>query len=225
VRRAVVAIATAVLAACGALEDLPHAMASGDPCRVEPSLDAWIESENLSACAALGDARAQAYLGFEYWSASDSVHFNRGEFDGMSQEQLKIEGRRLIESAASQGNREAQNELALAHLEGTYGVPVDVERAFTLLTTADLAGDPMASYNLARIYYAGYGLPRSQADAERFLWRSAASGYQPALCTLALLRERGEAPQTAEVYRYAARALNYGYRCAADGSDVVEEFR
>ncbi len=220
-------IATALLAACGSLEDLPvrAPSAGGDPCRVGPSLDAWLESDNLSACAATGDARAQAYLGISYWSGADAEYFESGQYDGMSREQLESEGRRLIETAANRGNREAENELGLAYLKGLYGVPVDTERAFSLFTAADLAGDPLATYNLARMHYAGYGRPRSPAEAERLLWRSVASGYQPALCTLALLREREQAPRTAEVFRTAARALDYGYRCAIDHSDVVEEFR
>jgi TPR repeat protein len=176
----------------------------------------------------MGAPRAQAYLGMIYWSTSDDRTLDpesNGLEPHLSREQLRAIGRRLIESAATNGSYEARNELGLAHLTGSFGVPKDFARSLNLFTAADAQGDPIAAYNLARMHYAGYGVERSAPRAIQLLWRSAARGYQPALCTLALLRDRAGAGVTARAFRIAARALDQDYfACSFDHSDVSDEF-
>jgi TPR repeat protein len=218
VRVLVALFVATVLASC---DDAALQRVANDPCGIDEATLNTEASYTLRVCAALGDVEAQARLAMIYWANADN-EYAVVEL-GLSADQLRTEGRRLMESAARAGNTEAQNELGLAHLDGDFGVPVDYERAFAWLTAADQRGDALASYNLARIYYAGYGRPRSEAFAERFLWRSAARGYQPAMCTLAALRE--QAPGEAEALRIAARAIDYPYACAADQSDLTREFR
>ena len=219
------ALAMVTLSAC---HEVTNAATSNDPCGIERVLDDGLATDALQACAARGDARAQAYLAGVHWSAS-SARFGSNEDWGLdatlSGEQLQSEGRRLMESAVARENAEAQNELGLAHLEGLYGVPRDPDRAFNLLTLADARGDSLAPYNLARMHHAGVGAPQSSLQAELFLWRSASRGYQPALCTLAWLRENRGARWTARALRIAARALDDGYSCSFEHSDLADEFR
>jgi TPR repeat protein len=220
------AIALASLLGCPAREQ-PAAV--DDPCGIERLKDDWIATPALHACADRGDARAQAYLGMIYWTESDSRYPDRegnGVDPNLTNDQLRAEGRRLMEIAVLAGSREAQNELGLAHLEGRYGVPKDAHRALALLTAADGQDDSLASYNLARMHYAGMGVTKSELQAQAFLWRSASLGYQPALCTLALLREKEGADATARAFRLAARAMDVDFfACSFDHSDISDEFR
>jgi TPR repeat protein len=218
-RAVVVSIAAMMLASCGMLAESP---AASDPCGIALARDESVESEALHACVARGDPDAETWLAGIYWTGGASTNSKPDP----ERERRLAEGRRLMESAARQGQREAQNEMGYAHLRGEYGVPVDYERAFAFFTAADRQGEPLASYNLAVMHYAGYGRPRSEEEADRLLWRSAAGGYKPALCTLAMLRDKNDAPHTAEIFRIAARALDQdGYACSFTYSEAVDEFR
>jgi TPR repeat protein len=77
-----------------------------------------------------------------------------------------------LERQAAAGSAVAQAVLGVCHLDGV-GVPVDLERAFDLLTRASVQGVSRAMVNLGRMYERGLATPQ---DAERaaVLYKSAA---------------------------------------------------
>lgn len=170
-------------------------------CGIDQAMALRQSNAELERCAANGDSAAQAQLGMLYWGASiardctgrtcvtgDPESF--GLDKALTIEELQLEGRRLLEAAAAGGIAEAQNELGLAYLQGDFGISSDPAMARTYLTAASENGDAYAAYNLARIYFAGYGVPVSLERAETYLRLAASRGYQDAQCSLARWLQR-----------------------------------
>lgn len=196
-----------------------------DDCGVVRAQDENVTSPELEACAVRGIASAEARLGMLYWGESaSSYRGSRGIAETLTVPELQAEGRRLIESAARNGNSEAQNELGLAYLDGEYGMETNLDEALRWLRAATDGGDSIAPYNLARMYFSGRGVMQSAAEGETHLRLSARRGYKPGRCSLARwLDQHSDRASRAEAsaLRYAATRDDYGYGCAAH--DIMEE--
>lgn len=178
----------------------------------------------LRMCAEIGFAPAQAHLGMLFWGASASGF---RDFDnGMTEIEMNDEGRRLVEAAASHGQVVAQNELGLAYLEGHYGVEQNFALARHWLEAATENGDEIATFNLARMYYAGHGVPRSVVQAEALLRASAARGYKPGMCSLAeLLERKGLAASRGEIAELRRVAAHGDVGLACTENDLMDELK
>lgn len=157
--------------------------------------DVWVSSPELTACANAGDADSEALLGMMYWGASDSEICDGAECVlgdpekyglpvGLTVAELRREGRRLLESAASKNQSEAQNELGLAAFEAGYGTMADVFVAREWFEKSTAGGDSIGPFNLARIHFGGLGVPVSEEKGEYYLRLSSLRGYEPARCSL-----------------------------------------
>lgn len=178
-----------------ALVACPTALAQVDcESAVAEADEAGESSPRLEQCAAEGDPYAQAVLGFMYWSASGSLQCKDDNCvvsparsnlpEGLTVAELRRRGLSLIESAAVKGRADAQNELGVAALEGWLGVRQDFAVAREWLEKSTAAGDAIAPFNLARMHFAGWGVPVSEEAAERYFRMSALRGYKPAYCSL-----------------------------------------
>jgi len=209
--------------------------ASADPCGVERAMNEMFSNARLEACAASGDATAQANLGFLYWSASLATYCRAdvcqlddpakfGLNASLTLTQLQNEGFRLMTAAAAAGNAEAQNELGLAYLNGDFGVAADFEAARRWLIAATDNGDPIAPYNLARIHFGGLGVERSTALGEEFLRLSATREYLAARCSLALwLAQYSDANRRREVATLRGAIASADGHCSANL--ILDEMR
>jgi len=167
--------------------------------------ETWVMTDTLQVCADAGVRDSEALVGMLYWSAASYDECGqgvrrctnpglslRGLDPKLTTEHLLARGRQLIESAASKGNAIAQNELGLAFLDADSGVAYDPVAARRWLMLAVDGGEVIAAYNLARIHFGGYGVPKSQAEGERLLRHSAERGYEPARCSLYMWLSRKE---------------------------------
>lgn len=175
---------------CGA----PGAIAQAAKCKkiVASVDDDWVSTPEFEKCAADGDTEAQALLGMMYWGASEDGGW--GEVYGfdpdLSVDEMRARGLVLLQDAAAKGHAGAMNEIGLAHFEAGYGFEQDFLAARDWLTRASDAGDSIAPFNLARIYFGGQGVPASPETAEKFLKLSAERDYRPGVCSLHVLKER-----------------------------------
>jgi TPR repeat protein len=192
-------------------------------CGIALAVNEWRTNPALVACASRGELRAQAYLGMLYVTApswGDDLEALLGPAPAGG---YQAAGRRLLQVAAARGSPEAQNEIGLAYLEGDFGISADDHQALRWFRLADRGGDRVATYNLARMYYAGRGVARSAGAAKAALWKSARRGYVPAFCTLGLLYRREGDWLLDEVLWGIASAL--GDACSHDLSELTPEFR
>jgi TPR repeat protein len=189
--------------------------ATPDACGVLRSQRDNDTNPELEACAARGDPEAQAWLGIWYLGAES------GDTE-LSDAEREAEGLRLIQQAAQGGNGAAQNELGLAYLNGEFGLSADPTEALRWFGAADAAGDMIAPYNLARVYFSGRGVRQSFMRGEAYLRASAERGYKPARCSLALLveRRRGGGAE-ASALRALAALSDFDLPCAEH--DIMAE--
>lgn len=196
-------LAAIMVLACAGLFSSGQAHAQNVPCELVASIayEEWTILPELERCAIEGDADAEAVLGMIHLGASDPVDCPDGqcplealEYAGfkkaMSVEALRMEGFRLLRSAAAKGNRDALNELGNASLHGEYGATVNHAEAREWLLKATAAGDEIAPFNLAQIYFGGMGVERSAKTGTQYLRLSERRGYRPARCTLIELAGR-----------------------------------
>lgn len=220
---ALAAIAAGALIAAAHAQTLP---ADGDPCGLLEWEETYEANPRMIACAERGMPEAQAYLAMEYWGASASTTMtseDHGLPRGLTAEQLRAEGRRLMEAAAEAGSTVAQNELGLAALDGTYGMEVDFALARRWLEAADEGGDAYAPFNLARLYHMGLGVAQSDAETHRLLRRAAERGHSGAMCSMAVLLLRQSPPDMGEVVRLRQAAQAIDGPC--DDYDLMPELR
>lgn len=204
-----------------------------DQCGIERANEERASNVDLQRCAAEGEPRAQAALGFLYWVAAKATYCRagvcslddparRGLDSNLTLEELRAEGLRLIEAAARGGSVEAQNELGAAYLSGDFAVPVDFGVARTWLQAATEGGDAIAPYNLARIYFAGLGVEQSLTRAEGFLRLAAERSYGPAQCSLIYwLSQYSDRRRQQEADALRATVARAQYRCSDD--DLIQE--
>ena len=175
---------------CGA----PGAIAQSPECKkIVAFVDIdWVSTQELEQCAADGDTEAQALLGMMYWGASEDGGWpeDYGFEPDLSVEEMRARGLSLPQVAGEKGHSGAMNEIGLAYFETGYGFEQDLVAAREWLTRASDAGDAIAPFNLARIYFGGHGVPASTEIAERFLNLSAEREYRPGVCSLHVLKER-----------------------------------
>lgn len=107
----------------------------------------------------LGNAQAQANLGFEYEM-------------GHSVEKNIDKARSLYEKSAAQNNSFGLNNLATFYRDGNAGLSVDLEKSVALYTEASALGNKYAHHNLAIMYFNGYGVKRDYHRAFK-LFKSA----------------------------------------------------
>lgn len=211
---AAVLVAAAILFAVGWLREVQDCGVSRAEGEFEPSAV-------LMVCAYAGNPPAQAWLGLLLWSDASSDPPAQS-FPWLSKEKLEQRGRIWLERASARGNPIAQNDLGLAHLEGTYGVARDPVRARMLFEAASQAGDEIAPLNLARMYYNGEGVQRSEAQAEVMLRLSAQRGYFDGRCSLAaLLERRNNLAYRSEIESLRRATVDMPQRSCGDG-DLME---
>lgn len=95
----------------------------------------------------------------------------------------------------------------------------DYAAAYRELAPAAAAGEPLAQYNLARMYLAGEGVARDKAEGLRWLRKAATAGVGLAQYQLGARHEWGV--DATQDYAEAAR----WYRMAADRGVPVAQFR
>jgi TPR repeat protein len=95
----------------------------------------------------------------------------------------------------------------------------DYATAYRELAPAAAGGEPLAQYNLARMYLAGEGVSRDQSEGLRWLRKAATAGVGLAQYQLGARHEWGV--DVAQDYSAAAR----WYRMAADRGVPVAQFR
>jgi hypothetical protein len=149
-------------------------------------------SPMLKRCAALGYARAQAFLGLMYLVDSDKG--GTGEKyklePAKSAEDARRRGLELMYKAAEKGGGGvAQNEIGLAYLEGSMGFEKDYDNAREWFERGVEAGDYMSAFNLARIYANGWGVEPDLEMAVSYLELSEKRGYCPATKILSSWRD------------------------------------
>jgi TPR repeat protein len=206
---------------------------SPDRCGIERANEEGAANAELEQCAAVGEATAQATLGFLYWGAASATYCRagvcnlddpsrRGLNPNLTLAELQAEGRRLMEAAAHGGVAEAQNELGLAHLNGDYGVPLDFDAAQAWPRVATDGGDAIAPFNLARMYFAGLGVGQSSSQGEALLRLSAERGYPAAQCSLVhWLSQYSDSGRREEAQALQSAIARSGRQCTGD--DVMRE--
>lgn len=219
------ALAVFAASALGAAAHAQTLPADGDPCGILEWEETYDANARMIACAERDIAEAQAYLAIVYWTASEpgARPEYRGLPRGLNQDQLRAEGRRLMEAAAEGGAAVAQNELGLALLDGQYGMDVDFVRARHWLELADAGGDALAPFNLARLYHLGLGVEQSDAETHRLLRVAIERGHRPAMCSMAALLLRESPPDMGEVVRLRQAAAEFEGPCTE--YDLMPELR
>jgi TPR repeat protein len=194
-------------------------MPDPDVCGVALAFETQETNVSLNQCAANGDPGALAQLGMIYLGADPDYPEFSGLDENLTGELLITEGLRLLRAASDGGSAIAQTELGFAYMNGDFGLPVDMDMAFSFLQRASDAGDEIGSYNLAKLYFLGRGAPQSQELGEALLRRSAERGYKPARCSLARWLERLPTPDAsaeARALRAAAAMGDHGFPCGQD---------
>ena len=156
----------------------------------------------LRSLATEGDARAQASLGFMYYTAQGvpkdvaeavtwwrlaaeqghaSAQYNLGLMYGNGEgvPQNDAEAVRWYRLAADQGRASAQNNLGSMYSNGR-GVPQDDAEAARWYRLAADQGDAAAQFNLGLMYSNGEGVPQDDAEAHMWANLAAAQGHENA---------------------------------------------
>jgi len=102
------------------------------------------------------------------------------ELMGLSEEEMLQEATRegvieCLKKAAEQGQKEAQNNLALMYVKGE-GIPEDKQEAFKWFKKAAEQGLAVAQYNLALMYEKGDGVESNEREAFRWYMKAAEHG-------------------------------------------------
>jgi TPR repeat protein/uncharacterized caspase-like protein len=133
-----------------------------------------------------GDSEGEEGLGMAYW-------------DGLGVGRNETEALRWLTQAAGHGNARAQFTLGGLYRQGRGRLEksdTESDRWFTgaAESATKLAGqgDPDAQYLLAAMYREGRGVPRSDADAVRWLTSAAEQGLEAAELQLGLAYQRGQ---------------------------------
>jgi TPR repeat protein len=166
----------------------------------ESDLAFWRATPHLIECVRSGIAAAESKLALIYLKEGDTVCASGGCNDkvgadsglpaGLTKSIAIEEGMRLMRVAANKGDAIALNEMGYMTLEGLRGIERNHAQARAFLERGTAAGDSIAPYNLSRIYFGGYGVPRSESVGENYLRLSAQRGYHDALCSLAEFEKR-----------------------------------
>lgn len=198
---ALTVFAASALIASAEAQTLP---ADGDPCGLLEWEETYEANPRMIACAERGMPEPQAYLAMVYWGASNAQARRSEDIGlprGLTVDQLRAEGRRLMEAAAEGGSSVAQNELGLAALDGQHGIDVDFALARRWLEQAEAGGDAYAPFNLARLYNLGLGVEQSDAETRRYLRIAVERGHHGAMCSMAMLILNDRPPDMGEVVR------------------------
>ncbi|MFD2237484.1 tetratricopeptide repeat protein [Aureimonas populi] len=115
----------------------------------------------------------------------------------------------IWEPLARSGHARAQNNIGACFAEGL-GVAADPMLAFKWLKLSVDGGDPVGRRNLAALYFRGEGVPQDDIEAMRLYRLAAEEGDGPAQDMLSWMLLEGEAPDLAEVKRWAELAAGQG---------------
>ena len=124
---------------------------------ISPSYGASCKVGNLPNCTAkaeAGDKRAQAILGYMYYT-------------GRGTDKDYAQAHKWFGKAAAQGYVAAQYYLGWMYNVG-HGVAVNKEKSFHWLLQAADKGYAAAQHNVAVMYYTGEGVPKNEENA--FYW-------------------------------------------------------
>ncbi|MCG8378275.1 MAG: sel1 repeat family protein, partial [Proteobacteria bacterium] len=154
--------------------------------------------------AEAGDDRAQANLGYMYYSG-----------EGVEQDYEKAVY--WYKKAAVQGNRDAQYNLAVSYAFGE-GVKQNLTEAAIWYRRAGEQNHVVSQYSLGISYAYGEGVPQDVKEAARWFKRAADQGYARAQVHLGSMYHTGEGVE--QNYEEAVR----WYRMAADRGDATAQY-
>ena len=134
----------------------------------------------------------------------------------------KQEDLKALQSAAEDGDLDAQYRLGRSYYYGDDGAPQDGERAFEWFSRAAEGGSIAGQHYLGLCWLRGIGVEKDMARGAEVLADAAAEGYPPAQCELGLCYELGHGVEmdkgrAAELYQeaadqdYAPAQCNLGY--------------
>ncbi|MBI2994705.1 MAG: SEL1-like repeat protein [Gammaproteobacteria bacterium] len=160
--------------------------------------------EEFRSLADQGDAKAQAQLGYIYYTG-----------EGVALDYA--EAVKWYQKAAAQGDRGAQYNLAVAYAFGE-GVTQDYSQAALWYRRAAEQGHVEAQYSLGLSYSYGEGVAQDAAEATQWFRKAADQGYVRAQVHLGSKYHTGDGvPQD---YKEAVK----WYRMAADRGDAVAQY-
>lgn len=154
---------------------------------------------NLTAAAWHGNAQAQAYLGWIYWTGK-----------GLPRDYA--EAAEWFRKAAEQGNAMAQGNLGQMYVRGE-GVPQDYAKAAEWFRKAAMQGNAVAQVHLGSLYWTGKGVAQDYAKAARWLRWSALQGNVAAQVQLGSLKwigYKGVPQDRVEATRWFRKAAKQG---------------
>ena len=162
------------------------------------------------APAEQGDTRAQAYIGYLYYTGAEGAPLDPAR------------AAYWFRLAATAGHNDAQYNLALLLVHGT-DVAADPAEALQWFEAAALQGHAPAQLQLATLYHLGQGVAPDLPQAVLWYRRAALSGEPTAQYNLALLHQRGEAASLdAEMARYwMQQAAAQGHVAALQALEVT----
>ena len=147
--------------------------------------------EDVLPCAEQGNANAQYYLGFMYWT---------GQFVPEDPEDDDEEAFRLFRSSAEQGNANAQYYLGRMYDIGQF-VPEDDEEAIRLYRSSAERGFVLAQFELGIRHASGFGVPEDIVLAYMFYNLAEAQGHDISRGYKDTLEEQMSTEQIAEAQR------------------------
>jgi len=151
----------------------------------------------------LGYLPAKAYLGRMYYygagiaknsgkglkllasaakSGSQSAKFDLAKIDVYSGDPAKADrGRKKLQTLASSGYIEAQEEIGSNYLYGEHGYPVNYDKALKYLRLAVKSGSESARYKVAMMYLYGKGVNRDKGKVLELLSIAGQNGFSAAI--------------------------------------------
>ena len=170
--------------------------------------------------AEAGDGAAQQKLG---WCLEFGHGCGSPDMEGAT---------RWYATAAKQGQREAQNKMALFYEQGIRDADGRVilqkshETAVQYLQQAADSGHATAQGNLGLLYERGAGVERSDSKAMKYLQLSADQGNDQALCNLAVLYRRvADSGDDAEMAYELARCYAHGRGVPQDEAMAIHWYK
>ncbi len=112
-----------------------------------------------------------AYKTYTAKSLDETLQAERQQLMVVSSEKLK-----LLQSAASSGDRMAQYELGLLYARGADKLQQDFSKARDLLYKSSIQGVPQAQYHLGEMYVWGDGVEVDYAEATVWFWLATSLG-------------------------------------------------
>ena len=167
--------------------------------------------ENFEEGAALGDPRAQYWLGYTL----DRLGYSGPISEAISR---RRQVKKLFRASAEQGYARAQWALGTLYASGRWGVKQDYTKAANWFRLSAEQDFPTAAFALAGLYKDGLGVPQDYTEAAKWYQLSAESGLIGAQYAMGNLNAEGlGVPQSFEL------AVEWWNLAAEQGLSVAQE--